>query len=59
MHGSADGANGLLREKWDANLRSFVDGYDKPLIIIGDLNVAHEDADLTHPSYFKVQTTVI
>lgn len=59
MHGWADGAIGLLREQWDANLRAFVDAYDKPLVIIGDLNVAHEDADLTHPSYFKVHTTMM
>ncbi|CAM9828132.1 unnamed protein product, partial [Hapterophycus canaliculatus] len=45
------------REKWDSVLRGFVNGYVKrtrrPLVITGDLNVAHTDADLTHPSYFK------
>lgn len=35
-------------------MRAFVNGYHRPVIISGDLNVAHEDADLTHPSYFKV-----
>lgn len=32
-----------------------MNGYDRPLILSGDLNVAHEDADLTHPAFFKVR----
>ena len=45
---------GYPREQWDAHVRDFVNGYDRPLIITGDLNVAHEDGDLTHPAFFKV-----
>lgn len=29
------------------------------MIITGDLNVAHTDADLTHPSYFKVNAAMM
>lgn len=47
--------NSLRREEWDANVRAFVKGYGRPLILSGDLNVAHEDADLTHPAFFKVR----
>ncbi|CAM9939190.1 unnamed protein product [Pylaiella littoralis] len=42
------------RERWDATIQRFASTYTaKPIIILGDLNVAHRDADLTHPSYFK------
>eukprot|EP00752_Nemacystus_decipiens_P016475 g14728.t1 len=42
------------RRKWDATLRHFASEFSKgPLIVCGDLNVAYEDSDLTHPSYFK------
>lgn len=44
-----------VREAWDANMRAFVSGYGRPLIVCGDLNVSHTDADLTHPSFFKVR----
>ncbi|CBJ25517.1 conserved unknown protein [Ectocarpus siliculosus] len=41
------------RRRWDDELCGFVDKYSGKLIITGDLNVAHEDADLTHASFFK------
>lgn len=45
----------VCRRKWDATLRQFVAGFSRgALILCGDLNVAYEDSDLTHPSYFKV-----
>ncbi|CAN0306035.1 unnamed protein product [Ectocarpus sp. 6 AP-2014] len=41
------------RRRWDDELCGFVDKYSGKLMITGDLNVAHEDADLTHASFFK------
>ncbi|CAB1110598.1 unnamed protein product [Ectocarpus sp. CCAP 1310/34] len=41
------------RRRWDDELCGFVDKYSGKLVITGDLNVAHQDADLTHASFFK------
>ena len=46
---------GLLRlpyrQKWDGDFRRFVRRLDKekPVMLCGDLNVAHREIDLTHP----------
>ena len=39
------------RVSWDDAFRDYVSGLDdkKPIIICGDLNVAHKEIDLTHP----------
>ena len=38
------------REKWDTEALDFVKSRSKPLVWIGDLNVAHEACDVTHPA---------
>ena len=40
-----------IREEWDAHLTRFLDGLakDKPVILCGDLNVAHKEIDLANP----------
>ena len=44
---------GLLRldyrMKWEDDFRAFLHGFKKPVIVCGDLNVAHKEIDLTHP----------
>jgi exodeoxyribonuclease-3 len=34
---------------WEDAFREYVNGLPKPVIICGDLNVAHKEIDLTHP----------
>ncbi|MBA0773122.1 hypothetical protein Gotri_008421 [Gossypium trilobum] len=42
------------RRKWDKRLLEFVvQSSDKPLIWCGDLNVSHEDIDVSHPEFFS------
>ncbi|KAI4329516.1 hypothetical protein MLD38_027897 [Melastoma candidum] len=42
------------RRKWDKRLLDFVlQSSDKPLIWCGDLNVSHEEIDVTHPEFFS------
>ncbi|KAK3439820.1 hypothetical protein EUGRSUZ_B00162 [Eucalyptus grandis] len=42
------------RRKWDKKLLEFVvKSLDKPLIWCGDLNVSHEEIDVTHPEFFS------
>ena len=41
------------RRKWDATMMEFLQGLDKPLVWMGDLNVAHTDADVSHPELFR------
>ncbi|KAL3695253.1 hypothetical protein R1sor_009329 [Riccia sorocarpa] len=42
------------RRKWDKALHSFVtQEHEKPLIWCGDLNVSHEDIDVSHPDFFR------
>ncbi|GKV13851.1 hypothetical protein SLEP1_g24820 [Rubroshorea leprosula] len=44
----------LRRRKWDKKLLEFVVQHsDKPLIWCGDLNVSHEDIDVSHPDFFS------
>lgn len=47
------------RREWDEEIRSFVsrraEDPTKGLIWIGDLNVAPEDADLSHPQWFRTK----
>lgn len=40
-----------IREEWDAHLTRFLDGLakDKPVILCGDLNVAHKPIDIDDP----------
>ena len=42
----------LYREKWDQDFLKFLKRLEqtKPVIFCGDLNVAHKEIDLTHPS---------
>lgn len=37
------------RRQWNRDFREFVKGLRKPLVICGDLNVAHEEIDLANP----------
>ena len=37
------------RMKWEDDFRKFLHGFDKTVIVCGDLNVAHKEIDLTHP----------
>ncbi|MBS1485768.1 MAG: exodeoxyribonuclease III, partial [Opitutales bacterium] len=37
------------RRQWNGDFREFVKGLRKPLVICGDLNVAHEEIDLANP----------
>ena len=45
--------HGLLRldyrMKWEDDFRAFLSKFNKPVIVCGDLNVAHTEIDLTHP----------
>ncbi|KAL9156220.1 hypothetical protein ABFS82_09G060200 [Erythranthe guttata] len=42
------------RRKWDKRMLEFVlKNSDKPLIWCGDLNVSHEDIDVSHPEFFS------
>jgi len=52
-------SNFASRRDWDRRLLDFVSRCyqeQRPLIIIGDLNVAHADADVTHVEWFREQT---
>lgn len=42
------------RRKWDKRIMEFVlETSDKPLIWCGDLNVSHEEIDVSHPEFFS------
>ncbi|XP_024025028.1 DNA-(apurinic or apyrimidinic site) lyase [Morus notabilis] len=42
------------RRKWDKRMLEFVtQSADKPLIWCGDLNVSHEEIDVSHPEFFS------
>ncbi|XP_062203518.1 DNA-(apurinic or apyrimidinic site) endonuclease [Phragmites australis] len=41
------------RRKWDKRMLEFVQQVDKPLIWCGDLNVSHEEIDVSHPDFFS------
>ncbi|KAJ1280721.1 hypothetical protein BS78_04G254300 [Paspalum vaginatum] len=41
------------RRKWDKRLLEFVQHVDKPLIWCGDLNISHEEIDVSHPDFFS------
>ncbi|KAF7838217.1 DNA-(apurinic or apyrimidinic site) lyase [Senna tora] len=42
------------RRKWDKRIMEFVMQYsEKPLIWCGDLNVSHEEVDVSHPEFFS------
>lgn len=46
------------RREWDALVLRFVQrtrASGQPLVWLGDLNVAHREPDVTHPSFFRVQ----
>ncbi|KAL5206805.1 hypothetical protein ABZP36_035014 [Zizania latifolia] len=40
------------RRKWDKRMLEFVQQVDKPVIWCGDLNVSHEEIDVSHPDFF-------
>ena len=37
------------RLKWEDDFREYLHSFNKPIILCGDLNVAHKEIDLTHP----------
>lgn len=41
------------RRKWDKRILDFVQKVEKPLIWCGDLNVSHQDIDVSHPDFFS------
>ncbi|KAG9446333.1 hypothetical protein H6P81_012461 [Aristolochia fimbriata] len=42
------------RRKWDKRILEFVlRSQDKPLIWCGDLNVSHQEIDVSHPEFFR------
>ncbi|KAL8230562.1 hypothetical protein R6Q57_000340 [Mikania cordata] len=42
------------RRKWDKRMKEFIlKSTDKPLIWCGDLNVSHEEIDVSHPDFFQ------
>ncbi|CAJ0966752.1 unnamed protein product [Ranitomeya imitator] len=43
------------RQRWDVDFRAYLKGLDskKPLILCGDLNVAHQEIDLKNPKTNK------
>lgn len=42
------------RRKWDKRMKEFIlQSTDKPLIWCGDLNVSHEEMDVSHPEFFR------
>jgi exonuclease III len=48
----------LRRRMWDKDVLLFLTRAEKrgrPIIWVGDLNVAHTPADVTHPSFFSAQ----
>ena len=48
---SQDGLRRLdYRMRWEDDFRRFVLGLDKPVVICGDLNVAHEEIDIKNPA---------
>ena len=48
---SQDGLKRLdYRMRWEDDMRAYLCGLPKPVILCGDLNVAHEEIDLKNPS---------
>ena len=48
---SQDGLKRLdYRMEWEDAMRKYLTGLDKPVIMCGDLNVAHDEIDLKNPS---------
>ncbi|WOL11298.1 DNA-(apurinic or apyrimidinic site) lyase [Canna indica] len=41
------------RRKWDKRILDFVLQIEKPLIWCGDLNVSHQEIDVSHPEFFS------
>ncbi|CAL9763784.1 unnamed protein product [Musa acuminata subsp. burmannicoides] len=41
------------RRKWDKRILEFVLQIEKPLIWCGDLNVSHQEIDVSHPEFFS------
>lgn len=37
------------RMKWQDDFTNFINSFDKPVIVVGDLNVAHKEIDLKNP----------
>ncbi|EFJ05662.1 hypothetical protein SELMODRAFT_187330 [Selaginella moellendorffii] len=49
--------NGFVRRRaWDKKVLEFVSSCSKPLIWCGDLNVSHQEIDVTHPEFFANAT---
>ena len=48
---SQDGLRRLdYRMRWEDDMRAYLSGLPKPVVLCGDLNVAHEEIDLKNPS---------
>ncbi|XP_042434625.1 DNA-(apurinic or apyrimidinic site) endonuclease [Zingiber officinale] len=43
----------IRRRKWDKRILEFVLQIEKPLIWCGDLNVSHQEIDVSHPEFFS------
>jgi exodeoxyribonuclease-3 len=37
------------RMRWEDDFRAFLNGHEKPVVVCGDLNVAHKEIDLKNP----------
>jgi exonuclease III len=58
-NGWTEESNFASRRAWDAKVLDFVrrtHQEQRQLVVVGDLNVAHQDADVTHPEWFLAQT---
>ena len=57
-----DGPHFAKRAAWEERIRTFARDVKewgrKPLVYVGDLNVAPRDEDLSHPSWFKRENNV-
>lgn len=53
----SDGDAFERRLRWETRVRGFVSAAPKPIVYIGDLNVAPDDRDLSHPEWFRAMNS--